>query len=176
MNFLHKVKTVLQIWEVKNKTITSVFVLFIVSLPLLCCRPVVAEGIPGHVISSFPAEVIREKHKLLTSGKQCQVCLQGYKPFNCIRTLPCRHEFHRECIDNWLSNHLTCPIDGLSVSLVSRVSGSSQSKGFGDNLLQKRNTLSGRSLPSYETDSNLTGLPTNFALNGSSLFSKNKSR
>ena len=126
------------------------------------------------MISGFPVEVIREKHKLLVSGNQCGVCLQGYRPFNCVRTLPCRHEFHRDCIDNWLSSHVTCPVDGLAIS-TARVNinnnnnNTARGQNKGSRLLQKRHTVPGHSLPSYETDPNLPGLPVDYALSGSGL-------
>lgn len=39
---------------------------------------------------------------------ECAICLENtLKPFE---TLRCQHTFHKECINIWLSNHITCPM------------------------------------------------------------------
>lgn len=40
----------------------------------------------------------------------CAVCLENYKDGETIRILPCKHLFHKSCIDPWLLNHRTCPM------------------------------------------------------------------
>lgn len=72
------------------------------------------EGVAGHLLSSIPVEILREHSPLLSQN--CGICLHSYQPFQCIRKLQCQHIFHRDCIDSWLSNHSTCPVDGASVS------------------------------------------------------------
>jgi len=44
-------------------------------------------------------------------GRQrCVICLREYKVDDEIKTLPCGHEFHSECVDPWLGGHnRTCP-------------------------------------------------------------------
>ena len=39
----------------------------------------------------------------------CPICLGEYTDGDEIRCLPCNHEFHKECVDNWLANHASCP-------------------------------------------------------------------
>ncbi|GAX78648.1 hypothetical protein CEUSTIGMA_g6086.t1 [Chlamydomonas eustigma] len=41
---------------------------------------------------------------------QCTVCLLDYEDGELLRQLPCKHEFHKDCIDSWMCNHKTCPI------------------------------------------------------------------
>mmetsp|Transcript_10392 Transcript_10392/g.19724 ORF Transcript_10392/g.19724 Transcript_10392/m.19724 type:complete len:267 (+) Transcript_10392:317-1117(+) len=41
---------------------------------------------------------------------QCSVCLDDFQPQAELRTLPCMHIFHVECIDEWLTKSATCPI------------------------------------------------------------------
>ncbi|KAK4745743.1 hypothetical protein SAY87_012055 [Trapa incisa] len=42
---------------------------------------------------------------------QCYICLVEYDEGDSIRILPCRHEFHRICVDKWLKEiHRVCPL------------------------------------------------------------------
>ncbi|XP_055384528.1 E3 ubiquitin-protein ligase goliath isoform X2 [Condylostylus longicornis] len=45
----------------------------------------------------------------------CAICIENYKSTDCIRVLPCRHEFHKNCIDPWLLEHRTCPMCKLDI-------------------------------------------------------------
>ncbi|XP_064535954.1 E3 ubiquitin-protein ligase goliath [Drosophila montana] len=45
----------------------------------------------------------------------CAICIESYKPADIIRILPCKHEFHKNCIDPWLIEHRTCPMCKLDV-------------------------------------------------------------
>nr|XP_003226848.3 PREDICTED: RING finger protein 215 [Anolis carolinensis] len=40
----------------------------------------------------------------------CAVCLDQFHKNQCLRVLPCLHEFHRDCVDPWLLLHQTCPL------------------------------------------------------------------
>ncbi|XP_035387539.1 RING finger protein 150a [Electrophorus electricus] len=40
----------------------------------------------------------------------CAVCIEGYKPNDVVRILPCCHVFHKVCVDPWLQDHRTCPM------------------------------------------------------------------
>jgi hypothetical protein len=44
-------------------------------------------------------------------GPSCAVCLGEYEIGEMIRQLPdCHHQFHLDCIDQWLATHTTCPM------------------------------------------------------------------
>jgi hypothetical protein len=45
-----------------------------------------------------------------TSGKACMVCLGDFADGEHVRTLPCKHYYHKDCIDQWLAQNQTCPI------------------------------------------------------------------
>ncbi|XP_030074154.1 RING finger protein 215 isoform X4 [Microcaecilia unicolor] len=40
----------------------------------------------------------------------CAVCLDQFHRNQCLRVLPCLHEFHRDCVDPWLLLQHTCPL------------------------------------------------------------------
>ncbi|WKX98839.1 hypothetical protein Q1695_014039 [Nippostrongylus brasiliensis] len=40
----------------------------------------------------------------------CAVCIDPYQIGDVVRTLPCRHVYHKSCIDPWLLEHRTCPM------------------------------------------------------------------
>ncbi|XP_062890640.1 RING finger protein 215 [Mobula hypostoma] len=42
--------------------------------------------------------------------ENCAVCLEEFHKNQCLRVLPCLHEFHRDCVDPWLLLQQTCPL------------------------------------------------------------------
>nr|XP_033811593.1 RING finger protein 215 isoform X1 [Geotrypetes seraphini] len=40
----------------------------------------------------------------------CAVCLDQFHRNQCLRVMPCLHEFHRDCVDPWLLLQHTCPL------------------------------------------------------------------
>jgi hypothetical protein len=40
----------------------------------------------------------------------CAVCLEDFEENDEMRQLPCRHLFHRPCIDKWLQRNKVCPL------------------------------------------------------------------
>ncbi|KAL7155277.1 hypothetical protein ABFS83_03G063900 [Erythranthe nasuta] len=45
-----------------------------------------------------------------TSNVICVICLESLRQAEVCRVMPaCRHEFHAQCIDPWLSKRPTCP-------------------------------------------------------------------
>jgi len=45
------------------------------------------------------------------SSKQstCAICIADYEPDDLLRVLPCGHNFHKDCIDQWFKQSLLCP-------------------------------------------------------------------
>lgn len=40
----------------------------------------------------------------------CSICLGTFKRNQHIRNLPCKHIFHRRCIDKWFDENVQCPL------------------------------------------------------------------
>lgn len=40
----------------------------------------------------------------------CTICLEDFEKGQAMRTLPCFHSFHSECVKEWLSKNKVCPI------------------------------------------------------------------
>ena len=40
----------------------------------------------------------------------CSICLENFKDRDSLRTLPCLHQFHVRCVDQWLQKSLLCPV------------------------------------------------------------------
>ncbi|XP_045441675.1 RING finger protein 215 isoform X2 [Pipistrellus kuhlii] len=45
----------------------------------------------------------------------CAVCLDYFCNKQWLRVLPCKHEFHRDCVDRWLMLQQTCPLCKFNV-------------------------------------------------------------
>lgn len=41
---------------------------------------------------------------------ECRICLSQFESNDTLRTLPCLHRFHRDCIDNWIQRNAVCPV------------------------------------------------------------------
>lgn len=49
------------------------------------------------------------------TNSKCVICLEKFKDGQDVRIVPCRHEFHKECIDPWLLSNYTCPLCMLNI-------------------------------------------------------------
>lgn len=43
-------------------------------------------------------------------NKTCPVCLENFIEEDVVCTLPCLHQFHKECVSKWLRIRATCPV------------------------------------------------------------------
>lgn len=41
---------------------------------------------------------------------RCAVCLESFSRGDLVSRLPCTHQYHRTCIERWLSSHVECPV------------------------------------------------------------------
>ncbi|XP_061686985.1 RING finger protein 150a isoform X2 [Syngnathoides biaculeatus] len=67
-------------------------------------------------ISKLPVRTIKKGDKETERDfDSCAVCIEAYKPHDIVRVLPCRHVFHKHCVDPWLYDHQTCPMCKLNI-------------------------------------------------------------
>uniref|UniRef100_A0A1I7YCE5 RING-type domain-containing protein n=1 Tax=Steinernema glaseri TaxID=37863 RepID=A0A1I7YCE5_9BILA len=59
-------------------------------------------------LAKIPTRQLRQGDLQLDAD--CPVCIDPYNVGDVIRTLPCRHIFHKTCVDPWLLEHRTCPM------------------------------------------------------------------
>jgi len=67
-----------------------------------------AFGATTEEIHSLPCTVI-ETLQILGDQTCCAICQSEYNVGDHVRTLPCLHRFHQECIDEWLWVSRSCP-------------------------------------------------------------------
>ncbi|XP_027083188.1 uncharacterized protein [Coffea arabica] len=67
---------------------------------------------PNEVVDSLPLRLYSKLQKHLQDEvAQCYICLVEYEEGDSVRVLPCRHEYHKACIDKWLKEiHRVCPL------------------------------------------------------------------
>ncbi|XP_014438912.1 E3 ubiquitin-protein ligase RNF149 [Tupaia chinensis] len=67
-------------------------------------------------IGQLPLHTVKHGEKGIdVDAENCAVCIENFKVKDIIRILPCKHIFHRICIDPWLLDHRTCPMCKLDV-------------------------------------------------------------
>ncbi|XP_072040041.1 RING finger protein 150-like isoform X2 [Amphiura filiformis] len=65
-------------------------------------------------ITKLPSRTLRDGDEEL-SDEFCPICLETYTSSDCIRILPCKHYYHKNCVDQWLIEHRTCPMCKLNI-------------------------------------------------------------
>ncbi|KAJ1957047.1 hypothetical protein EC988_001036 [Linderina pennispora] len=73
-------------------------------------------GSEGHVTLAIPEPAL-VKEKLPLHEENCAVCLEDFRAGEQVRRLACRHYFHLQCIDPWLTAQAaTCPLCNYNVA------------------------------------------------------------
>lgn len=71
-------------------------------------------NVAKRIIAKIPTKSIKSDDKEIDNDC-CAICIEPYKVTDVIRVLPCKHEFHKTCIDPWLLEHRTCPMCKMDI-------------------------------------------------------------
>ncbi|XP_021954980.1 protein goliath [Folsomia candida] len=67
-------------------------------------------------LAKIPTRNVKLTDKEIAGEAECcAVCIEFYASGDVLRTLPCRHEFHKGCVDPWLLEHRTCPMCKMDI-------------------------------------------------------------
>ena len=72
---------------------------------------------PNNVLNDNFTSVLKEVNKKDIegdntgyNGPDCVICLETFDTHDSIIMLPCKHAFHKNCIQEWFKFKLTCPL------------------------------------------------------------------
>ena len=72
-------------------------------------------GVPNQVINRFPCTTYSD-FEMKLGENSCAICMEAYHLTDIMRTLPCFHFFHRQCIDRWFRLSQQCPTCKYEIS------------------------------------------------------------
>lgn len=102
--------------------ITLPCLIAVLMIPVLCfCLPCVIhvlrwfrepeddKGASAVAIANLPAVKFSDLPRDPDAEPCCPICLADLAPDDEVRILPCKHFFHKACVDEWLHVNSTCP-------------------------------------------------------------------
>jgi len=72
------------------------------------CLP--GPGASDSELEAIPCYTIGEADATPTREESCAICMTDYETAEEYRVLPCGHDFHKACIDQWLKKKALCPL------------------------------------------------------------------
>lgn len=68
--------------------------------------------LPKECIRKMPSKRYKIRKKSVDEDKECvcAICYDDFKHHERYRELPCKHEFHKRCIDKWFESSVVCPM------------------------------------------------------------------
>lgn len=82
-------------------------------LLLMLDKSIAPKTVEETKLSSFTSRVVDDSPEF---KDRCAVCMCDYEEGESVLVLPCKHLFHKDCIEQWLTkSSKNCPIDNLPV-------------------------------------------------------------
>ncbi len=73
-------------------------------------------GQAKRALSIISTSVLRKDDlEMRDFSETCAVCIETYRVADVVRILPCKHQFHKSCIDQWLLEKRTCPMCKMDI-------------------------------------------------------------
>ncbi|KAL3689400.1 hypothetical protein R1sor_015709 [Riccia sorocarpa] len=77
------------------------------------------KGLASEAISALPtSSYVVDKRSSGCGTEQCVICRLEYEEGDSLSTLPCKHLYHTECIQQWLQINKVCPVCNKEVAVV----------------------------------------------------------
>jgi len=73
-------------------------------------RPLQPRGASAHTIDSATSTLLYQAGQSGSKDEVCSICCDVFQDRDCVRQLPCKHQYHKACVDRWLSLNPTCPL------------------------------------------------------------------
>ncbi|KAK9691431.1 hypothetical protein RND81_09G196200 [Saponaria officinalis] len=75
-----------------------------------------SRGLSADAIASLPSTKYKSKKSEEAETDSCVICRLDYEDDDALTTLPCKHLYHSDCINNWLEINKACPVCSAEVS------------------------------------------------------------
>ncbi|KAG9142449.1 hypothetical protein Leryth_018235 [Lithospermum erythrorhizon] len=59
---------------------------------------------------NLKTKIFKKGNKSEENDETCAICLKDFEEDENIGILSCQHQFHRDCLTNWLINKNSCPM------------------------------------------------------------------
>ena len=69
--------------------------------------PAVSLGLSASQLEMLPVFTYYDHYQL---DQECTICLGAFSDGESLKTLPCLHNYHSICIDQWLGIQANCPL------------------------------------------------------------------
>ena len=97
-----------------------------------------SKGASEALINTIPTTVITEN--LSVEERSCPICLNEMEVGTEVRSLPCNHLYHKDCVDEWLRVNASCPTCRFKIQPIEDEEGGSGGGGLSESNNLPRNS------------------------------------